>query len=173
MEPGGTSTDASALTSVATDASSLVNDASSLVNDESMSTFLPFIQSALSQHSQGITFATVTLIAMQAVEQYSAEIKGLAGPDKLAAAKILVPEILQLAVLNRAITQDQADDLKAKFAVGATIMEELIEAYIVISKNPEVVQAVEAAKMAAKGCIAKCKGKEESTQRGLRRKMRV
>lgn len=163
------------------DVTPVAAEVTSPVNDASVSSFMPFIQNALAQqaaNSQGITFATVTLIAMQAVEQYSADIKKLAGSDKLAAAKALVPEILQLAVLNRAITQEQADDLKAKFAVGATIMEQLIEAYIVISKNPEVIQAVEAVKTAAKGCFAKCKGKTSDAdasaiQKGLRRRTRV
>lgn len=125
---------------------------------------LSFAQEALKNYTQdgpnakqGITFATVVLISMQAVEKYSDTIKKLAGPDKLAAAKQLVPQIIDLAVLNGAIELTQANNLKTQFATGATIVEQLVEAYVILSKNPQVIQAVEAVKNAAAGCWADCK----------------
>lgn len=133
---------------------------------------LSFAQESLKNYTQGgpnakqgVTFATVVLISMQAVEKYSDTIKKLAGPDKLAAAKQLVPQIIDLAVLNGAIEASQAADIKSQFATGATIVEQLVEAYVILSKNPQVIQAVEAVKNAAAGCWADCKSRQERKQR--------
>ena len=127
---------------------------------------LPLIQDALGSYTgnganakQGITFATVVLIAMQVVERYSETIGKLAGPDKLEAAKQLVPEILAIAVQNGAIEQIKADELLAQFNTGAVVVEQLVDAYVLLSKNPQVIQAVEAAQAAVSGCILRCKTK--------------
>jgi len=150
-------TNAQSITSPATPQSLPVND------------LLTFVQEALKNYiqggpnaKQGITFPTVVLISMQAVEKYSDTIKKLAGPDKLAAAKQLVPQIIDLAALNGAIDQTQAGNLKSQFATGATIVEQLVEAYVILSKNPQVIQAVEAVKNAASGCWASCQERAKS-----------
>jgi hypothetical protein len=139
---------------------------------EPVSNLLPFVQDALRQYSkggpnekQGITFATVVLISMQAVEKYSETISKLAGPDKLAAAKILVPQIIDLAVENGAIELNKAEELKSQFSTGASIVEQLVEAYVILSKHPQVIQAVEAVTNAAKSCWAKCKEKKEHKEK--------
>lgn len=127
---------------------------------------LPLVQATLANYTgngpnakQGVTFATVVLIAMEAVEKYSDTIAKLAGPDKLQAAKMLVPQILDLAVQNGVLDQAHADALTAQFNTGAGIVEQLIEAYVVLSKNPQVIQAEQAVEAAASGCFAKCKAR--------------
>ena len=148
---------------VTTDAQPSPATAGTITIDASTVQFLPFVQDALSQYTasdtgakQGVTFATVILIAMQAVEKYSSDMAKLAGPDKLEVAKKLIPQILDLAVQNKAIDQAKADTLKAQFATGASIVEQIVEAYIIVSNNPQVIQAVEAVKTAAEGCWNNC-----------------
>lgn len=127
---------------------------------------LPLVQSALADYTgngpnakQGITFATIVLIAMQAVEQYSGTIGKLVGPDKLAAAKQLVPEILNLAVQNGVLEQARADELSAQFSMGANVAEQLIEAFVLLSRHPQVIQVTEAIEEAVSGCWLRCKTK--------------
>lgn len=132
--------------------------------DSLMQKLIPLAQNAFSQYlggdagaKKGITFPAIVLIAMQTVEQYSTNISKLAGPDKLAVAKELVPKILALAVLNNAITQEQADSFGSTFNTGADIVGDIVEAYILISNNPAVIQLKKKVKEEAAKCWAGCK----------------
>ncbi len=107
--------------------------------------------------NQQLNFAGVIMFAMNVVEQYSANVAQLAGQDKLAAAKLMIPIIVDQALQAGAIDQPTADSLKTQLGMGADVLESVIEAYILISQNPEVVQAVNAAKAAAGACWRKAR----------------
>lgn len=102
-------------------------------------------------------FAGVIMFAMNVIEQYSANVAKLAGQDKLAAAKLMIPIVVDQALQAGAIDQPTADSLKAQLGMGADVLESVIEAYILISQNPEVVQAVNAAKVAVGACWGKAR----------------
>jgi len=104
-----------------------------------------------------LNFAGVIMFVMNVVEQYSATVAKIRGQDKLAAAKLMIPIVVDQALQAGAIDQPTADNLKAQLGMGADVLESVIEAYILISQNPEIVQAVAAAKKAAGACWGKAR----------------
>lgn len=106
-----------------------------------------------------LNFASVIMFAMNIVESYSATVAKIGSKDKLAVAKLMIPIVVDQALSAGAIDQPLAEQLKAQLAMGANILENVIEAYILISKNPQFLQAQQAVEEAVSGCVTGCKSR--------------
>lgn len=133
-----------------------------VVSETLASQLLPIVKEIISQEGQALgpgsfTVPTVVLVAMQAVEKYSDTISRLSGPDKLQTAKVLIPQILSVAVEQGMMTQNQCNTLSMQLNGGIVVVEQLIEAYVLLSKNPQIIQAVQVTEEAVRGCCGKIK----------------
>ena len=104
-----------------------------------------------------LNFASCIMFSMSLVEQYSRTVAKIGGSDKLAVAKLMIPIVVDQALSIGAIDQPLADQLKSQLAMGADILENVIEAYVLISKNPQFIQAQQAVEQAVSGCVTGCK----------------
>jgi hypothetical protein len=104
-----------------------------------------------------LNFASVIMVAMQVVERYTSGTTGLSSQDKLNAALDLIPNLVDYAVEFGKMTGEQGVALKNQLQTGVEIVKQVISAYIVISKNPQFIQTVQAAEVGIKTCFAKCK----------------
>lgn len=104
-----------------------------------------------------LNFANCIMFSMSVVEQYSSTVAKIGGSDKLAVAKLMIPIVIDQALSIGAIDQPLADQLKTQLVMGADILENVIEAYVLISKNPQFIQAQQAVEQAVSGCVTGCK----------------
>ncbi len=135
-----------------------------LTSETLLQNILPLAEAQLGAYAaQGdankklLTFANIVIIAMQTVEQYSAQIGQLSGPDKLNAVKMLVPEILKLAVSSGLLTEEESARLNGQLTSGLDVVEHLVEAFVFISKNPYFIQAEEEIKKEITNCVGQCR----------------
>lgn len=96
-----------------------------------------------------IGFPELVQLCMATVETYSAEFRQLSGHVKKSMAHEVVPLVCQLLLNEGLINKDHAEMLKEQALESAVIFDNLIEAFVWLSKNPEAIQAVVDT---AKGC---------------------
>lgn len=104
-----------------------------------------------------LNFASVIMAAMQVVERYTTTTAGLTSQDKLNAALDLIPNLIDYAVEFKKIDEEQGAALKKQIHAGVELVKQIIATYIAISKNPHVIQAVQAVEEGVKRCFARCK----------------
>ena len=90
-----------------------------------------------------LNYASLILVSMEIVEDYTRTTKGLGSADKLQKAIELIPKIIDIAVDHDKLTKEEGEELKNRVETGRNIVEQIIEAYIVISKNPQFLQLQE------------------------------
>lgn len=103
-----------------------------------------------------INFANVILMAMRVVEEYSAH-KKLNGGDKFKAAQALIPTIVELAVQSGKISEEDGVELRARLEAGSQVIGNVINAYVLLSKNPQFIQLQQEIEEEVTKCIASCK----------------
>lgn len=85
---------------------------------------------------------TFIVITMRAVEEFAAKRKdgSMKGADKLKMAMLWIDIMIIEAVKERMISAEQGNDLLATTATLGPTLESIINAYVVISKNPTFLQ---------------------------------
>jgi hypothetical protein len=107
-----------------------------------------------------MTFASGIRTAMHCAEIYGKE-KELTGGQKLDAAKDVLEKVVEMARIQGMLTYDEALELRQRYEQGIDVVEDIIEAYIAISKNPAVLQTVESVKKCIdSGCLKRKRAKK-------------
>lgn len=107
-----------------------------------------------------VNFASILMASMSIVEQFSSSIGKLSGSDKLKVAKLMIPKLIDYSVSQGKLTQEEGDDLKEKIATAGDTIDNIISIYAVISKNPEVINAIKEVGENIKGCLVACRRKK-------------
>ena len=116
------------------------------------------LQNALKRHlHEGkITFASVILIACDAVEQFAAASKdAMGGSAKLSACLGVLPFVCDRAVEHGYCTKAQADKAQAGLEKLGKGVVHVIECYCAISNNPEFLAIKQEIEAGCGGCLKK------------------
>lgn len=105
-----------------------------------------------------LTIYAVVKIAMHAVELWSKR-QPLQGESKLAAAKELVPRVIQRAYELGVLTADESARLQQRLDMGVDVLEDVVDALMSVAHNPQFIQAVESVKRC---CAERRKRKRET-----------
>lgn len=104
-----------------------------------------------------VNLPNILMAGMTLVEQFSSQVGQLSGADKLAVAKLLIPKLIDFAVGEGKLTQDEGNALKTKIANEEEMVGNIVSAFSAIAKNPAVIQAVEEVEAEVKGfCSGLC-----------------
>ena len=96
---------------------------------------------ATGAHLKHFGLAEVIKVGTIAVEQYtSALAKKTPGATKLQLCKDILPVVIQSAVESGAIDALPAMRLQARIDSGLDVIEDFVNVYVAISKNPQFVQ---------------------------------
>lgn len=87
-----------------------------------------------------LNFATVILVSMSIIEEYTKSTVGLSSSEKLQKAIELLPIIVDYGVKYNKITSEKGDELKNYISISTSVVKQVIEAYIIVSKCPQVIQ---------------------------------
>ncbi|HMP28788.1 MAG TPA: hypothetical protein PKD85_04260 [Saprospiraceae bacterium] len=87
-----------------------------------------------------VNFASVILASMHVIEQFTSNTSGLSSADKMKYALDLLPQIVDFAVQNGKLTVSEGETLKSNLLMSTEIVKQIINAYVLISKNPTVIQ---------------------------------
>ncbi len=110
------------------------------------------MQEALAQaatlrlHENKLTLPEAVLIAMHAVEIYSARVREVHGQQKLQLCRQVVPDVVKFAVDKGYCDVETATALQHKLETGVDVVIHIIETLHAVATNPTLVQAVEAAR---------------------------
>lgn len=129
-----------------------------LTQDDLISQLNQLAQQALAPwiKTNQFDFATAILFSMEVIEQFSSQTAALTGANKLKFAVLMLPNIVDMALAQGIITQATADTLKHDFTTGGILVNSIIESYVLVSKNPAVIQAEKEVVEAAQSCWARC-----------------
>jgi hypothetical protein len=106
-----------------------------------------------------LNFASVILLSMRIVEEYCVKTASMESGDKLKAALDIIPIIVDIATKSNKMSPEEAAALKFRVNQDIEIVKQTISMYILVSKNPEFIQAVEAIKEEIRGCCIAVKNK--------------
>lgn len=99
------------------------------------------VQQATKQHLKHFGLAEVIKVGTIAVEQYTAALaKKTPGATKLQLCKEILPVVIEAAVLNGMIEALPAMRLQARIDSGLDVIEDFVNVFVAISKNPEFIQ---------------------------------
>lgn len=101
-------------------------------------------------------FVGVVLAAMAVVEKYSSTIATLSSKDKFAAAEVIIPIVIDIAVAAGKMSKDDGEVLKDKMKISMELVKALIETFILISNNPVIIQAENYVVENTHKCYGKC-----------------
>jgi hypothetical protein len=87
-----------------------------------------------------MNFASVILVSMHIIEQFTSNTSGLSSADKMKYALDLLPQIVDFGVENGKLTASEGESLKSNLFMSTEIVKQIINAYVLISKNPAVIQ---------------------------------
>jgi hypothetical protein len=111
---------------------------------------------AVKVHLKSFGLAEVIKVATIAVEQYTAMLpKKTPGASKLELCKQVLPFVIQAAVEEGMIEALPAMRLQARIDSGLDVIEDFINAFVAISKNPQFIQFRE--EITEKCCTKKTK----------------
>jgi hypothetical protein len=102
----------------------------------------------------------VVMTSTMIVEKYSGSVSKLESKDKFRAAQTLIPVIVDLLVVSGKISVSDGATLKETLNLSVELIKELIEAYVILSKNPTYLQFEAAVKDNGSKCFAGCYGKK-------------
>lgn len=102
-------------------------------------------------------FSNVVLVTMTIVEKYSADHMNIGSQDKFKMANALVSTIIDIAVELGKLKADEGDTLKKNFEQSEEVVKQLMETYIELSHNPQLIQIGKEIEEAVTSCFAGCK----------------
>lgn len=85
----------------------------------------------------------VVLMACHAVELYAAHSKEVHGQQKVRLALDSINTVIDQGVAQAALTQEEGDALKADIGKVGTIVNHLIDCYVVVANNPDLLRIQE------------------------------
>jgi len=99
--------------------------------------------------------ANILMVGMNIVEKFSNTVGQMKGSDKLAIVKLILPKLIDYAVTQNKLSAEMGEALKAKIVEEEKLVENIISSFVIISKNPELINALKEAEALAKSCFAK------------------
>lgn len=114
------------------------------------------------KHVKTFGLADVVKVGTYAVEQFSAaQQKAVPGTTKLELCKQILPVIIQECVENGSVDSLKAMRLQARIDSGLDMIDDLINAFVAVSKNPHFIQFRE--EIAEKCCVKKARKTSDTT----------
>jgi len=132
----------------------LVVKSETVLLQELKTTATDFLKDWSSDHT--FNFSNVILATMTIVEKYSSENVNMASTDKFQMAQSLISTVIDIAVQMGKIKPEEGDSLKKNFAQSEAVVKELMETYIELSQNPQLIQVEKAVEAEVSGCLG-CK----------------
>lgn len=103
---------------------------------------------------RGVDISTVVLFAMHCTEIYNRDIRHLTGSTKLRTALDAVEVIVEEGDLRNFWEPEMTGKLRGYVQMGESLLVPIIEAVVIVSKHPQVVQLVGDLKA---NCAGRCK----------------
>lgn len=100
-------------------------------------------------------------LAMHCVELWSQHRK-LTGDGKRATAKQILPAVFSEAVAQRLISPHKAAELEHMLLDTMDLADDMIAAFVEISKNPAFIQIRDGAEQLTRACATGCRKKQRS-----------
>lgn len=123
--------------------------------------FEQHVKASLEKHLDHahLTVPGAVLVACDAVECFSRDNpdRALAGVDKKRIASVLVPTVISAAVHNGYLSREEGDHLEDQLNMGAGILGALIDTYVFIANQPQLLQIQAELKRRCVSCLGRKK----------------